>query len=59
VTRGVDVTVNAFYQHSRVKSYLKCGKAFRIGRVAPAPCGAGAPSGPRMHVPAHAAQASR
>src|ERR687897_361412 len=23
VTRGVDVTVNAFYQHSRIKQYLK------------------------------------
>jgi hypothetical protein len=31
----------------------------RIGRVAPVHCCTGAPSGPRMHVPAHAAQASR
>jgi hypothetical protein len=29
------------------------------GRVAPVRCRTGAPSGPRMHVPAHAAQASR
>jgi transposase len=28
-------------------------------RVAPVHCCTGAPSGPRMHVPAHAAQASR
>jgi hypothetical protein len=59
VTRGTDVTVNAFYKHSRLKQYLKDGRALRIGRVAPTPCGAEAPSGPRMHVPAHAAQASR
>jgi hypothetical protein len=59
VTRGVDVTVNAFYKHSRIKQYLKDGRALRIGRVAPTPCGAEAPSGPRMRVPAHAAQASR
>jgi hypothetical protein len=24
VTRGVDVTVNAFYKHSRIKQYLNC-----------------------------------
>ena len=24
VTRGVEVTVNAFYQHSRIKQYLNC-----------------------------------
>ena len=54
-----EVTLNAYFGHSRVKSYLKCGRAFRIGRVAPTPCGAEAPSGPRMRVPAHAAQASR
>ena len=23
ITRGVDVTVNAFYKHSRIKQYLK------------------------------------
>src|SRR5437588_2254995 len=52
------VTLNVFYKSSRLKQYLKDGVALRIGRVAPAPYGAGAPSGPRMHVPAHAAQAS-
>ncbi len=34
-------------------------RALRAGRVAPVHCCTGAPSGPRMHVPAHAAQASR
>ena len=53
------VIVKVFYKHSRIKQYLKDGRAMRIGRVAPTPCGAEAPSGPRMHVPAHAAQASR
>ena len=24
VTRGVDVTINAFYKHSRIKQYLNC-----------------------------------
>jgi hypothetical protein len=33
VTRGVDVTVNAFYQHSRIKQYLKDGRALRIETV--------------------------
>ena len=33
VTRGVEVTVNAFYQHSRVKQYLKDGRALRIETV--------------------------
>ena len=57
VTRGVDVTVNAFYQHSRIKQYLKDGRALRIGRVAATHCCAAAPSGPCMRVPAHTAQA--
>jgi hypothetical protein len=30
VTRGVDVTINAFYKHSRVKQYVKDGRALRI-----------------------------
>jgi len=30
VTRGVDVTINAFYKHSRVKQYFKDGRALRI-----------------------------
>jgi hypothetical protein len=33
LTRGVDVTVNAFYQHSRIKQYLKDGRALRIETV--------------------------
>jgi hypothetical protein len=33
VTRGVDVTVNAFYKHSRIKQYLKNGRALRIETV--------------------------
>jgi hypothetical protein len=37
VTRGVDVTVNAFYQHSRIKQYLKDGRALRIETVVNSP----------------------
>jgi hypothetical protein len=37
VTRGVDVTVNAFYKHSRVKEYLKDGRAVRVETVVNAP----------------------
>ena len=37
VTRGVDVTVNAFYKHSRVKQYLKDGRALRIETVVNSP----------------------
>ncbi len=33
VTRGVEVTVNAFYKHSRIKQYLKDGHALRIETV--------------------------
>jgi hypothetical protein len=33
VTRGVDVTINAFYQHSRIKQYLKDDRALRIETV--------------------------
>jgi hypothetical protein len=33
VTRGVDVTVNALYKHSRIKQYLKDGRALRIETV--------------------------
>ena len=33
VTRGVDVTVNAFYKHSQIKQYLKDGRALRIETV--------------------------
>ena len=37
VTRGVDVTVSAFYKHSRVKQYLKDGRAMRIETVVNSP----------------------
>ena len=37
VTRGVDVTVNAFYKHSRIKQYLKDGRALRIETVINSP----------------------
>ena len=33
VTRGVEVTVNVFYKHSRIKQYLKEGRALRIETV--------------------------
>jgi len=33
ITRGVEVTVNAFYQHSRIKQYLKDGRALRVETV--------------------------
>ncbi len=36
-----------------------CPRSSCRSRVAPAPCSAEAPSGPRMRVPAHTAQASR
>ena len=31
--RGDEVTLNAYFRHSRVKSYLKCARAFRIETV--------------------------
>jgi hypothetical protein len=37
VTRGVDVTVSAFYKHSRVKEYLQDGRALRIEAVVNSP----------------------
>lgn len=37
VTRGVDVTINAFYKHSRLKQYLKDGRALRIETVVNSP----------------------
>jgi len=33
VTRGVGVTINAFYKHSRVKQYFKDGRPLRIETV--------------------------
>jgi hypothetical protein len=37
VTRGVEVVVNAFYKHSRIKQYLKEGRALRIETVINSP----------------------
>ena len=37
VTRGVDVTVNIFYRRSRIKEYLKEGRALRIETVCNSP----------------------
>jgi hypothetical protein len=37
VTRGVDVTVNFFYRHSRIKQYLKDGRALRVETVVNSP----------------------
>ena len=37
VTRGTDVTVNAFYKNSRIKQYLKHGRALRIETVVNSP----------------------
>jgi hypothetical protein len=37
VTRGTEVTVNAFYKHSRIKQYLKDGRALRIETVVNSP----------------------
>jgi hypothetical protein len=35
ITRGVDVTVNAYYKRSRIKQYLKNGRALRIEDALP------------------------
>jgi len=37
VTRGVEVAVNAFYRHSRIKQYLKEGRALRVETVVNSP----------------------
>ena len=37
VTRDTEVTVNAFYKHSRIKQYLKDGRAMRIETVVNSP----------------------
>ena len=36
-TRGTEVTINAFYKHSRIKQYLKDGRALRVETVVNAP----------------------
>jgi hypothetical protein len=33
ITRGTEVTINAFYKHSRIKQYLKDGRALRVETV--------------------------
>jgi hypothetical protein len=37
VSRGTEVTINAFYKHSRIKQYLKDSRALRIETVINAP----------------------
>lgn len=37
ITPGTDVTVNAFYKNSRIKQYLKHGRALRIDTVINSP----------------------
>lgn len=37
VTRGTETTVNFFYRHSRIKEYLKDGRALRIETVVNSP----------------------
>jgi len=37
ITSGTDVTVNAFYKHSRIKQYLKDQRALRVETVINAP----------------------
>src|SRR5262249_51416740 len=37
ITRGTQVTINAFYRHSRIKQYLKDGRALRIETVINSP----------------------
>jgi len=37
VTRGTEVTINAFYRHSRIKQYLKDGRALRVETVINSP----------------------
>ena len=37
ISRGTEVTVNAFYKHSRIKQYLKDRRALRIETVVNAP----------------------
>ena len=53
VTRGTEVTVNAFYKHSRIKQYLKDGRALRVETVVNAPNDLGCQR--RLHKPRRAA----
>lgn len=47
VTRDTGVTINAFFKHSRVKQYLKDGRALRIETVVNSPDDLGCPR--RLH----------
>jgi hypothetical protein len=59
VTRGVDVIVNVFYKHSRIKEYLKEGRALRIETVCNSPTDLGCkrrlPNLPELQAKARAA----
>ena len=44
VTYGTEVNVNAFYRHSRIKQYLKDGRALRIETVDQQPRRCGLPT---------------
>ena len=46
VTYGTEVNVNAFYRHSRIKQYLKDGRALRIETVGQRPSRSGLPTAP-------------
>jgi hypothetical protein len=37
ITRGTEITINAFYRHSRIRQYLKDGRALRIETVINSP----------------------
>ncbi|HLI37587.1 MAG TPA: hypothetical protein VKV80_09625 [Streptosporangiaceae bacterium] len=39
ITRGTEITINAFYRHSRIKQYLKDSRALRIETVINSPTG--------------------
>jgi len=47
VTRGTEVMINAFYKHSRIKQYLKEGRALRMDTVVNGPTDLGV--GRRLH----------
>jgi hypothetical protein len=45
VTRGVEVTVNVFSKHSRIKQCLKEGRALRVETVINSPTTSASPAG--------------
>ena len=57
ITRGTEVTVNAFYKHSRIKQYLKDGRALRVETVVNAPGDLGCRR--RLHNPGELQQRAR